>query len=71
MLRNVICTFNQVVVFVMGIFISDLLNVILKCDSIDVSLLNKASNHILSTDLKSISYHLTAEKEGKKKIKFK
>ena len=68
MLRNVICTFNQVVFFVTGIFISDLFNIILKCDSIDVSMLNKAANHILSADLKSISYHSTAVKEGKNEI---
>ena len=71
MLRNVICAFNHVVVFVTGIFILDILNVILKCDSIDVSMLNKAANHILSADLKSISYHSTAVKEGKNEIKWK
>ena len=69
MLRNVICTFNQVVFFVTGIIISDLLNVMLKCDSIDVSMLNKAANNILSADLKSISYISTAVEEGKNEIK--
>ena len=53
------------VFFVTGILVSDLLNIILKCDSIDVSMLNKAANHILSADLKSISYISTAVEEGK------
>ena len=65
MLRNINWPFNPVLFFVKSIFILEILNAVMKCNSVDGSLLNKAGNHILSINQNLMPYLPTAVKDGK------
>ena len=54
--------------FVTGILILVVANVVLKCDSIDGSILSKAANKILTFDQKFAALVPTALKDGKQDL---
>ena len=68
MIRNVVCKLNLVSTFVTGVLILIVSNVVLKCDSIDGSILNKAANKILTFEQKFAALVPTALKDGKQDL---